>query len=293
MSNDAEFLDQLHEATRAALANPRRSSNAAGRPGGLVELPPTGKIVIVGDIHASLESLDAILECSDVLSGLETGSATLVFLGDIVHDDRRGHLGKMEGSIAILGPLCRLLTSHPAQVLWLRGNHDSFDPYLTKGGAYQGALFRQAVEARGGEHLLVAVQALFDALPLVAVGPSLILVHAGPPAGGMRREDIVEISPDSLLANDLVWNRIGPCPAEYGQYCVDDVKASLDNFGFREGGLFIVGHNPLWSQGDGSGLWKDVGMKGHHILYSGGLGLAPWLSLENGCLISGLARPRD
>ena len=103
----------------------------------------------------------------------------------------------------------------------------------------------------------------------------------------------MEVGPDSALANDLVWNRIGPCPAKYGQYCVDDVRASLDNFGFREGGLFIVGHNPLWSQGDGSGLWLDVGMKGHHIIYSGGLGSATWLSLEDGRLKSGFALPRD
>jgi len=285
------LLELLGAAAAATLANPRRPASADGRPGGLVELPSREKIIIVGDIHASVESFEAILLRSGALADIEAGSATLVFLGDIVQDDRPGRLGDMEGSLEILMPLCRLLASHPDRVVWLRGNHDSFDPDLTKGGVCQGRLFRAAVEERGGAALREAIQDLFDALPLVAAGGSLILVHAGPPRGGMRRDAIVGIRRDSDLANEMVWNRIGAAPAEPGYYCIDDLRASFAGLGLGEAGTFIVGHNPLWTRGDGSGLWSDVGIAGHHILYSGGLGEAPWLCFEDGILVSRLARP--
>ncbi|HSV55757.1 MAG TPA: hypothetical protein VLH39_01440, partial [Magnetospirillaceae bacterium] len=49
---------------------------------------------------------------------------------------------------------------------------------------------------------------------------------------------------------------------------------------------FIVGHNPLWSDGGRTGVWMDViGIRNHHILYSGSGSRAPYFTLEEGYLV--------
>lgn len=290
MEGLAALARALAAATESILAMPGRPVDARGRPGALVELPALERLVVVGDIHASGPSLEAILRDSGIEDELRGGRARLVFLGDLVHDDRPGHLDRMASSVAMLGRLCSLISKYPEGVIWLRGNHDGFDPPLTKGWVHQGEAFRIEVEALGGAALRESVQVFFDALPLVALGESIVMVHAGPPRGGMRREDIVGALPGSSLAQELVWNRIAMVPGERGSYSPDDVRGSLLAFGLEEGSAFVVGHNPLWSRGGATGLWPNVGLRGHHILYSGALGHSPWLNMEGGRLVANFAR---
>lgn len=287
----SSLLAWIRAATDICRELPGRPRDSRGRAGGLVEIPGVERVVVVGDLHGSFECLEAILEDSRVLPDLAEDRARLVFLGDLVHDDRPGSLDDMRSSVAMLERACRLILDHPGQVLWLRGNHDSFDPPLTKGWVFQGQLFRQAVEAVGGFVLRDAAQLLFDSLPLVALGREILLAHAGPPRGGLTRELAVDSGPESDIARQIVWNRIGPEPVGPGYYSPEDVRASFAAFGLGSEAAFVVGHNPLWSTGDGSGLWTNVGMRGHHILYSGALGAAPWLCLEGGRLIARFARP--
>ncbi|HUX38491.1 MAG TPA: metallophosphoesterase [Rectinemataceae bacterium] len=290
MEAASSLIEALAAATILSHAMPGRALTPRGGAGALIEIPPTERLVIVGDIHASSESLEAILSSSAVEADLKRGRAYLVFLGDLVHDDRPGHLDQMATSVEILGRLCSLIASYPGRLIWLRGNHDGFDPPLTKGWVRQGEAFRVEVEGRGGAALRQSVQAFFDALPLVALGESIVLVHAGPPRGGMRREAVIEALPGTALAQELVWNRIGTEPGEPGIYCPDDVRRSLQALGLGEGSAFVVGHNPLWSRGRATGLWQNVGLRGHHILYSGALGDSPWLNLEGGRLEAHFAR---
>ena len=49
---------------------------------------------------------------------------------------------------------------------------------------------------------------------------------------------------------------------------------------------FIVGHNPLWNDGNETGVWMNVlRIPHHHILYSGGKTLAPYFTFESDKLI--------
>lgn len=100
----------------------------------------------------------------------------------------------------------------------------------------------------------------------------------------------MEARADSPLAQELVWNRIDISYEGPGSYGPEDVARSLRELHLGEGSSFIVGHNPLWSRRESSGLWTDVGIQGHHILYSGALGRAPWILAEGGELRARFAR---
>ena len=48
---------------------------------------------------------------------------------------------------------------------------------------------------------------------------------------------------------------------------------------------FIVGHNPLWNDGNTTGLWLNViGIKNHHIIVSSSGSRAPYFTLAAGKL---------
>jgi len=84
----------------------------------LVELEPIGEALVVGDLHGDSESLVAILEKSDFLRRMENNKdASMIFLGD--YGDRGEH------STELYYIVLSLKLAFPAQVILLRGNHES------------------------------------------------------------------------------------------------------------------------------------------------------------------------
>jgi len=85
----------------------------------------------------------------------------------------------------------------------------------------------------------------------------------------------------------FMWNRVNefhgnPSPKEYGE---TDIRMTLETLGLPPLTHFIVGHNPLWNDGGTTGLWENViGIKNHHIIYSGSGSKAPYYTLEGGAL---------
>ena len=85
----------------------------------------------------------------------------------------------------------------------------------------------------------------------------------------------------------LTWNRINefhgtPSSREYGE---QDIRAMLECLSLPEDTHFIVGHN-LINDGNKIGCWMNViGVKNHHILYSGTSSQAPYLTFHNGELV--------
>jgi hypothetical protein len=64
-----------------------------------------------------------------------------------------------------------------------------------------------------------------------------------------------------------------PSPKEYGE---KDLRLVLELLDLPQDTHFIVGHNPLWNDGNTTGVWQNViGIKNHHILYSGSGSRAP------------------
>jgi hypothetical protein len=280
--------DLAERATAVAAAWPGRLKDRAGRPGGLIELPAGRRPIVVGDLHANLDHLIAILDDGPNRADLDSGAACLILIGDAVHDDRTGHMRETAGSTAILDYLLRLIVDYPDNVYYIRGNHDSFDHRLRKSGIPQGLEFRDALAAAHGEAYPAAVGRFFDELPLFIIGAGFVIAHAGPPRGGLVREELVNIRDYPEKYYQLMWNRVNeyhgnPSPKEYGE---KDVRLVIDQLGLPPETVFIVGHNPLWSDGGRTGVWLDViGIKNHHILYSGSGSRAPYFTVEAGELV--------
>lgn len=279
-------------AIKAASAWPGRYRDSEGKPGGLIDFPDKLRPIIIGDLHANLENLKRIIEHENNREDFEAGRAALVLVGDAMHDDRTGHMKEMASSVEIFDYLLRLIAEHPKTVYYLRGNHDTFDERLRKSGIAQGLEFKKALLAAYGAEYVEAVQRFFEALPVFIIGKGYVITHAGPPHGGLSRDEIIDIRRYPEKYHQLMWNRVNefhgnPSPKEYGER---DIRLVLNILGLPEDTPFIVGHNPLWNDGNTTGVWLNViGIKNHHILYSGSGSRAPYFTIEGGELVLKLA----
>lgn len=271
---------------------PGRLRDDEGRPGGLIELPQGPRPIIIGDLHANRENLAAIVDHLSNREDLESGRAICVIIGDVEHDDRTGYMKAMDTSVAILEDLFRLICRYSGRVCYLRGNHDTFDDRLRKSGIAQGTELRAALTREHGGAYADAVGKFFESLPVFVIGKGFVITHAGPPRGGLVREELVNIRRYPEKYHQLLWNRVNefhgtPSPKEYGE---KDLRLVLELLDLPQDTHFIVGHNPLWNDGNRTGVWKDViGIRNHHILYSGSGSRAPYFTVENGELVVKMA----
>lgn len=274
---------------------PGRLPDDEGKPGGLVLFPQNKKPIIIGDLHANVENLQKILDHSTNRKDLEKGEAACIFLGDILHDDRTGYMKDMKSSVAILDALFELFVQYPGQIYYIRGNHDSFDERLRKSGISQGIEFKKELITQKGEAYAEAVGEFFECLPVFIIGEGFVITHAGPPRGGVVREELINIKKYPEKLHQLLWNRVNefhgnPSLKEYGE---KDIRLCLELLGLPLDTHFIVGHNPLWNDGNETGVWMNViGIKNHHILYSGSGSRAPYFTFEEGNLVVHFAIPK-
>ena len=268
-------LSVLREAIRCvrSIDPPLRPRASDGEPGGLIEYPKTDKreVIIIGDLHANVRNLQAILKDSGNLEKVEKDKAVLLFLGDAVHNDKSGFTYEMDSSIEIMDIILGLIVEHPGNVVYLLGNHDSFAPELSKLGIQQGLIYRDAVEKARGRTYVAAMQELLDSLPLFVIHRSFLAVHAGPARGGLTRTELVNVRHFENLVWQLTWNRINetrstPSMKEYGPEDLDEQRRLL---GCPRNIPIIVGHNPMWKWGEGDSIWTNVlGCHDHVILHA-------------------------
>ena len=174
----------------------------------------------------------------------------------------------MDSSILIMDLIFTLIKAFPANVFYLRGNHDSFSPELSKNGVPQGLLMKRALAEKRGPAYVEEMQNFYDLLPYMIVSTSFIGIHAGPPRKDTTRKDIININSDPDLARELTQNRIKRpyYPAGYGK---SEIKALRKMFGAPKSTPVIVGHTPLDPFGS---IWQNVGsIKNHHIISSSNL----------------------
>lgn len=282
---DLELIARAIDVTNSL---PGRQRARDGKPGGLVLFPDGVRPIIVGDLHANRENLALILDHDGNRADIESGAAICVLLGDALHDDRTGHMKAMESSVQILDDVLRLIVRYPGRIWYLRGNHDTYDERLRKSGICQGVEFRNAVLRAKGTEYAEAVGAFFLSLPVFIIGPNYVITHAGPPHGGVSRDELCNISDYPEKLHQLLWTRVNefhgnPSLKEYGE---KDIRLALEILGMPPDSHFIVGHNPLWNDGNRIGFWRDViGIKNHHILYSGYGSVAPYLTFRDGELV--------
>ncbi len=281
-------LKQLRDAVNNVLAidpalRPRASD---GKPGGLVEFPKTEKreFIIVGDLHANVRNLQAILKHDGNREKLAKNKAVLLFLGDAVHNDKSGFTYAMDSSIEIMDIILGLINEFPRNVLYLLGNHDSFAPELSKLGIQQGLLYREALQSARGRQYVSLMQEFFDALPLFVIHKCFLAVHAGPARGGMTRNELVNVRHFENFIWQLTWNRLNetrstPSMKEYGPDDLDQARRLLE---CPRSIPIIVGHNPMWKWGDHDSIWIDaLGCHDHVILYATLDKKCPYLSVRS------------
>jgi hypothetical protein len=244
-----------------------------GVPGGLIEYQRTEKreFIIIGDLHANIRNLQAILKDSGNMEKVKQNKAVLLFLGDAVHNDRSGFTYAMDSSIEIMDIILGLINEFPGNVIYLLGNHDSFAPELSKLGIQQGLLYREAVLNARGKQYVALMQDFFDALPLFVIHPKFLAVHAGPARGGLTRNELVNVRHFENYVWQLTWNRVNetrstPSMKEYGPDDLDEARRLL---GCPRNIPIFVGHNPMWKWGDQDSIWIDaLGCHDHVILYA-------------------------
>jgi hypothetical protein len=256
-----------------------------GAPGGLIEYPKTEKreFIVIGDLHANIRNLQAILKDSGNLDKVKQNKAVLLFLGDAVHNDKTGFTYAMDSSIEIMDIILGLITEFPGNVVYLLGNHDSFAPELSKLGIQQGLLYREALEKARGRSYVALMQEFLDCLPLFVIHRHFLAVHAGPARGGLTRTELVNVRHFENYLWQLTWNRVNetrstPSMKEYGPADLDEQRRLL---GCPKDIPVFVGHNPMWKWGEDDSVWIDaLGCHDHVILYATLDKKCPYLSVH-------------
>ena len=275
-------IQRVEQAINVLNGLPGRLADNDGLPGGLIIFPEKKRPIIIGDLHANRENLALILDHETNRADLEAGRAACILLGDAFHDDRTGHMKEMQSSVEILDDVLHLILQYPGNVYYLRGNHDTFDDRLRKSGIFQGVEFKKELVKQRGAEYAMTVEKFFESLPVFIIGKNFVITHAGPPRGGIVRDELVNIKNYPEKFHQLIWTRVNefqggnPSLKEYGE---KDLRLALDLLDMPEDTHFIVGHNPIWSDGNTTGVWLNViGIKNHHILYSGYGSTAPYIT---------------
>ena len=98
----AVSIKEIEKVTSIVEENPQRIKNQYGDPGGLIDLSDQKKeIIIIGDLHGSIENLKAIVDHENNRKKLKKKSLILVIIGDSVHNDQVGQMLEMESSLLV------------------------------------------------------------------------------------------------------------------------------------------------------------------------------------------------
>jgi predicted phosphodiesterase len=279
------FLKLAKSVTKIVKSYKNRPLDREGNPGGLINLPDNCTTLVVGDLHGAVGNLKAIINDGTNAKDLANGKCYLVITGDALHNDQTGKMLEMKSSLDSLEYLFTIMNKYPGKVIYIRGNHDTFDERLSKSGIRQGVEFRNYLAENTNEACVVEVEKFFEILPLCVIGKGFIITHAGPVKRGITKEELININEDKNSYMQLLWNRLhefrgNPSIKEYDE---DDIRKMLEKLKLPSSTHFIVGHNPLWNTGEKNGVWMNVlGIKNHHIIYSNLQTPAPYFIIKNG-----------
>jgi predicted phosphodiesterase len=258
-------LQLLKQVNSVLQHNPNRRKNYRGTAGGLVELPGKTTSLIVGDLHAQVDNLLKVLTENCLFDCLRLKTATLIILGDAVHSESVDEMENFDNSILIMDLIFQLKLQFPTNFYYLRGNHDSFSPAVSKNGIPQGILLKKRLlELRGHEYLTEMIK-FYSLLPIALISEHFVCCHAGPSRKKINRQALINIEDSDKLAEELVTTRLQR-PHYPNGYTKADVKNFRKGLNLQKKTAFIVGHTPLDPFGS---VWKNVGaIKNHHIIYS-------------------------
>lgn len=198
-----EVIDSVISILQKEIRNTRHISGGKIN-SGLIELDMPENLVIIGDLHGDLQSLQHILSEIDYENFLSNHNNKLIFLGDYI--DRGSH------SIGVLYTVCYLKQKYPDSVILMRGNHEAHMEFPFQ--AYDLPL--KIIEHFGDDYektILNKISILFQSLYLVTIIQNkLLLVHGGLPTE-MEYKNFKKLIKTGQLDNvnkkileELLWN---------------------------------------------------------------------------------------
>jgi len=195
-----EFL-RLTEISTQLLAKESRRVGSLQITGRLVEVPPVGEAVIVGDIHGDLQSLTHILKNSNFMEKAKGGEdILLIFLGD--YGDRGSY------SPEVYYIVLKLKELFPERVVLMRGNHEGPEDLLASPHDLPFHLNRKFGE-RGSE-VYLKIRNLFNHLyNAVFINERYVLLHGGAPSQASTINDIAyahEKHPRESHLEEILWS---------------------------------------------------------------------------------------
>ena len=230
--NTDEFLSLIQEVV--AILNKERNEGGTGEQiirGGLVYLPPKGKVVLVGDLHGDLASLTHILVNSGFVEQESENPTYLVFLGD--YGDRG------EESPEVYGSVLSLKNIFKKRVVLLRGNHEG--PKDLKVRPHDLLYFLKKKYGNRSIEIYLYLKELFDSLHhSVIIEEKYLMMHGGLPEGIVSLEEIAyahKTYPAKRCLEEILWNDPGdseenlPSPRGagkiFGEKLTTDILARL------------------------------------------------------------------
>ena len=228
-------IDLMGRATAANLSDTYRT-------GTLIDLPPTGDVLIAGDLHGNMGNYRELVATADLA---RHGGRHLV-LQELTHDSFQ-RLPDRCASLELVEAAAELKTQFPGRVHVLLGNHELAELMgipIVSSGRMVNAYFQLGIQMAYGERrddVRRAYKAFFRSVPLAArTSTGVFISHSSPERAklnGMNRSFFLRPMQDDDYAEDgaaynLVWGR-------------DVSQAAADAFAESVGAeVLIVGHQP-------------------------------------------------
>jgi hypothetical protein len=199
-STAEEFLTLIRQVS-SQLANENGRVEKLQITGRLIEAPPAGEIIIVGDLHGDLKSLLHILDESNFLCKMKNrDDALLIFLGDY------GDRGIKSPEVYYF--ILKLKETFPKHVILMRGNHEGPPDLLSSPHDLPGNL--KSKFGKEGLEAYMKLRELFNHLYIgVIITDRYVLLHGGAPSRAVTVNDIAfahETHPQERHLEEILWN---------------------------------------------------------------------------------------
>jgi len=160
----------------------------------LIILPAVGSLMVVGDVHGDIASLEIILE------KFHKTNNKLLFLGD--YGDRGLN------SYDVYGKLFPLLEKYPKRVHLLKGNHEQFvkEDDKLQPNFYPHGFFEYLERHKSGE--LPKYLSFWESLPICALVPGKYLFLHGGISGKIKSLNDFK-NPSEEIETDMLWSDPG------------------------------------------------------------------------------------
>jgi protein phosphatase len=169
--------------------------------GRLVEIPPSGEAIIIGDLHGDLKSLIFILEDSRVLDKLKKRQdVLLIFLGDY------GDRGTQSSEVYYV--ILSLKSHFPKNVILMRGNHEGPKDLVPSPHDLPSQLNLKF--GNKGSQVYDTLRQLFSELYTgVVIANTYLLLHGGFPTKATSIKNIAyahKKHPQTTDLEEILWN---------------------------------------------------------------------------------------